>query len=208
MTVDIKDCDINNDYFHFTNRKNIDSILNNGLIPSIGTASELVGDKENVSVSKGGKGIMGIINSFIYKFSKELKVSEIPDEYKKYFLELPDFKSNDPIDKDSACKAMIRKLKDEVYLRVKIDKEQLDQAEIGGLTGYDVKLPMKLDKTNLDVVTDSDNKVLSAYDVASYIYEKAKSIDTFREMNSDFFYMFEMKDKNKISDLDEDFEQR
>ena len=31
MIIDINKCNLNEDYFHFTNRKNIESILNNGL---------------------------------------------------------------------------------------------------------------------------------------------------------------------------------
>mgnify|MGYP004728129951 FL=1 len=192
MTVDIKNCDFNNDYFHFTNKANVNSILNNGLIPMLGTASKLVNDRENVSISKGGKGIMGIINSFIYKFNNELRAVDIPEEYKKYFTEISNFNSNDFISLENCCKAMIRKLKDEVYFRIMISNEQLKKAKIGGLTGYDVNLPMKIDKTNIEIITDSNNKVLSAYDVAEYIYKKAKDIDIFRKMHHDFFYMFEM----------------
>lgn len=193
MIINIKNCDFNNDYFHFTNKSNIDSILNNGLIPAIGVASQLVNDRENVSVSKGGKGIMGIINSFIYKFYQEMRISDIPKEYHKYFIEISNFEFNDDISKEIVCKAMIRKLKDEVYFRVRLDKEQLAKAKIGGLTGYDVNLPMKIDKSNLEIIVDSNNKVLSAYDVAKYVYYKAKDIDIFRKMHNDFFYMFEMK---------------
>lgn len=192
MTIDIQDCDINNDYFHFTNKSNVDSILNNGLIPTIGVASKLVNDRANVSVSKGGKGIMGIINSFIYKFYQEMKISDIPEDYKKYFLEIKNFELNDFISKETACNAMIRKLKDEVYFRVKLNEEQLSNAKIGGLTGYDVNLPMKIDKSQLEIITDENNKVLSAYDVAQYIYNKAKNIEVFRNMHNDFFYMCEM----------------
>ncbi|HJJ04556.1 MAG TPA: hypothetical protein OIM45_01525 [Clostridiaceae bacterium] len=192
MTIDIQDCDINNDYFHFTNKSNVDSILNNGLIPTIGVASKLVNDRANVSVSKGGKGIMGIINSFIYKFYQEMKISDIPEDYKKYFLEIKNFELNDFISKETACNAMIRKLKDEVYFRVKLNEEQLSNAKIGGLTGYDVNLPMKIDKSQLEIIIDENNKVLSAYDVAQYIYNKAKDIEVFRKMHNDFFYMFEM----------------
>lgn len=192
MTIDIQDCDINNDYFHFTNKLNVDSILNNGLIPTIGVASKLVNDRANVSVSKGGKGIMGIINSFIYKFYQEMKISDIPEDYKKYFPEIKKFELNDFISKETACNAMIRKLKDEVYFRVKLNEEQLSNAKIGGLTGYDVNLPMKIDKSQLEIITDENNKVLSAYDVAQYIYNKAKDIEVFRKMHNDFFYMFEM----------------
>lgn len=206
MTIDIKKCDLNNDYFHFTNKKNINGILNKGLIPSIGAASSLVGDRPNVSVSKGGKGIMGIINSFIYKFANEISISEIPYEYRKYFTEITNFNSDEIISKDIVCKAMTRKLKDEVYFRVRLSEEQLKEAKIGGLTGYDVNLPFKIDSANLDIVTDSDNKVLSAYDVARHIYERTKNIDIFRNMHEDFFYMLEMeeKDKNTVHDLEDD----
>ena len=192
MTINIQDCDINNDYFHFTNKANVNGILNEGLIPKIGVASKLVNDRENVSVSKGGKGIMGIINSFIYKFYQKIKISDIPDEYKKYFVEINDFNANDYISKEIACKAMIRKLKDEVYFRVILNKEQLSSAKIGGLTGYDVNLPTKIDKSQIDIITDDNNKVLSAYDVVKYIYNKAKDIEVIRNMHPDFFYMFEM----------------
>ena len=205
MIVDIKNCDINNDYFHFSNRKNVDSILNNGLRLSVGTASKLVGDASNVSVSKGGKGIIGIINSFIYKFSRELKTSEIPEEYRKYFLEISDFESSNSISRDVACKAMTRKLKDEVYFRVQLDEDEIAQAQIGGLTGYDVSLPMEIDKSKVDIITDSNETVLSAYDVARFVYERAKNIDIIRNMHEDFFYMFEMREQdNSLESKDGD----
>lgn len=205
MIVDIKNCDINNDYFHFSNRKNVDSILNNGLRPSVGTASKLVGDASNVSVSKGGKGIIGIINSFIYKFSRELKTSEIPEEYRKYFLEISDFESSNSISRDVVCKAMTRKLKDEVYFRVQLDEDEIAKAQIGGLTGYDVSLPMGIDKSKVDIITDSNETVLSAYDVARFVYERAKNIDVIRNMHEDFFYMFEMREQdNSLESKDGD----
>jgi len=197
MTIDIKDCDINNDYFHFTNKANVNSILNNGLIPSVGTASELVGDRPNVSVSRGGKGIMGIINSFIFKFSG-LKASEIPEEYKKYFQEITDFEADTLISKDDACKAMARKLKDEVYFRVELSEVELKQAKVGALTQYDINLPMAIDSSKLDILTDSNNKVLTAYDVAMNVYERAKNIDVIRDRHGDFFYMFEMNEQDRM----------
>ena len=73
------------------------------------------------------------------------------------------------------------------------------------MTGYDIKLPMQIEKSNLDVITDSNNKMLSAYDVARYVYEKTKDKDIFRKMHSDFFYMFEMKERN-IDYNKDDFE--
>lgn len=206
ITVDINKCDLNEDYFHFTNRENAESILNNGLIPSVGSASQFVGDRPNVSVSQGALGMMGIINSFIFEFSN-CKPSEIPEEYRRYFTEISDFESDALVGRDNTCRAMIRKLQDEVYFRVSLTKEELDQAEVGGITRYDTKLPMKIDKSRLSILTDSSNKVLSAYDVTKYIYEKAKNIDAVRNYCSDYIYMFEMgeidkfKQQDNVSDL-------
>ena len=196
MIINIDNCDFNNDYFHFTNKTNINSILNEGLKPKIGVASKLVGDRANVSVSKGGKGIMGIINSFIYKFYMGLRIIDIPQEYRHYFLEIDDFNSKDSISKDIACRAMIRKLKEEVYLRIILDDEKLKQAKVGGLTGYDVNLPIEIDKSCIEIITNEENRILSAYEVAKYVYEKAKDKEIFRKMHEDFFYMHEMKECN------------
>lgn len=205
MMIDIKDCDFNNAYFHFSKKTNIDSILNNGLFPSIGTASQLVEDCPNVSVSQGGKGIMGIINSFIYVFSTKIKISEIPEEYKKYFIEILDFNSDGPINKDIIYRAMIRKLQDEVYFQIELNEKQLEQAKIGGLTGFDIKLPMPIDKTKIKIITDSNHNVLSAYDVAFYIYQKTRNIDVFRFFHGDFFSMFETGKQNAIVDFNSDY---
>ena len=206
MIVDIKKCDINNDYFHFTNKRNIDSILNNGLIPQVGTASKLVDDRPNVSISKGGKGIMGIINSFIFKFENEMKISDIPEEYRKYFTEIDDFTQSGNISTDIACKAVRRKLSDEVYFRVIPTEEQLKNAKIGGITEYDVNLPDAIGNHQIDIVTDSNNKVLSALDVARYVYEKARDIEEFREMHPGFFHMFELDEKQIIENVEDDIE--
>lgn len=206
MTVVINDCDINNDYFHFTNKRNIDSILNNGLIPQVGAASQLVDDRPNVSISKGGKGIMGIINSFIYKFENEMKISDIPEEYRKYFTEITDFNQDETISKTIACKAMKRKLDDEVYFRVIPTEEQLRGALIGGMTGYDINLSETISKDQIDIVTDSNNKVLTALDVAKFVFEKAKDIDVFREMHPAFFDMFELEEEQNLQHEVSDFE--
>ena len=80
-------------------------------------------NRSNVSISKGGKGIMGIINSFIYKFENEMKISEIPEEYRKYFTEITDFNQERTISRIIACNAMKRKLSDEVYFRVNPTEE-------------------------------------------------------------------------------------
>lgn len=204
--INIQNCDLNNDYFHFTNKKNINSILNNGLIPQVGTASKLVFDRPNVSISKGGKGIMGIINSFIFKFREETKISEIPEEYRKYFTEISDFTKDDTVSNNIACNAVKRKLDDEVYFRVRPTDEQLENAKVGGFTGYDINLPDAIGKDQIDIVTNSDNKVLSALDVAKYVYDKAKDIDVFREMHPGFFNMFELDNKENFYNEQTDIE--
>jgi hypothetical protein len=202
MVIDIKDCDINNDYFHFTNKKNVNSILNNGLKPSIGASSQLVNDRPNVSISKGGKGIMGIINSFIYKYTNEINMSQIPEEQRKYFKEINNFESNSKISEEIAYKAMKRKLQDEVYFRVKPSESQLEEARIGGLTGYDINLPTEIGQDQLDIITDSNNKVMSALDVVQYIYERAKNIEAVRKMHPEFFKMFETREMPENDDLE------
>ena len=107
-------------------------------------------------------------------------------------IHIKDCDLTDCISREIAYKAMIRKLKDEVYFRVVLNKEQLANAKIGGLTGYDVNLPMKIDKSQIEIITDDNNKVLSAYDVAKYVYERAKNIEVIRNIHPDFFYMFEI----------------
>lgn len=87
--VDIQNIDLNDSFFHFTLKDNLNSIEENGLLSQIGDASELVGDKPRVYLSKGAKGILGIKNSFIYKF-KGLRICDIPEGYKKYFSKMND----------------------------------------------------------------------------------------------------------------------
>lgn len=199
MSINIDNCNFRDDYFHFSNQANVASILKVGLQPSAGAASQLVGHDKNVSVSKGAKGIMGIINSFIYVFSTKVKLSEIPEEYQKYFPQFTNFTLDQPIPKDIVCEAIRRKLQDEVYFRVEIDDNQLDQAKIGGLTGYDIKLPMAIEPSKVSLITDNNNRVLSAYDVAGYIYEKGKDVDVFRFMHDDFFYLFDQVQQNTMT---------
>lgn len=189
MVIDINDCDLNEDYFHFTNKANVNSILTYGLKPRVGAASQMVGDSPNVSVSQGAKGIMGIINSYIYMFANT-QIKNIPETYKKYFSDIKDFSSEELVGKTLASRAMIRKLKDEVYFRVIMDKSKLDNAVVGGLTEFDIKISESIDKGYLTLV-GYNGTVIDAYQFVEYIYQKAKDVEIFRELNSDFFNMFE-----------------
>lgn len=189
MNIDINSVDLNEDYFHFTNIKNVESILNEGLKPMVGAASKMIDDRPNVSISQGAKGIMGIVNSFVFMFANR-SISNIPEEFRKYFSEIDDFSSQKLVGKEIACRAMERKLKEEVYFRVNVTEEEVNEARIGGFTGFDVNLPYGIDKSKLQLITENDN-VMSAYDVCSFIYEKTKDIEIFRKMNDDFFYMMD-----------------
>lgn len=201
--IDVNSCDLNEDYFHFTNVANVESILNTGLLPSVGIASKMVEDRPNVSLSQGGKGVMGIVNSFIYMF-KVMKVNEIPNEFRKYFIDdINDFTMDELVGLDLACRAVARKLKDEVYFRVDIDESVIEkEARIGGFTGFDINLPVAIDKSNLQLVA-REGEVITALDFAKFIYEKAKDFDIFREMNGDFFHMFEMDQTDLSLDSEE-----
>lgn len=87
---------------------------------------------------------------------------------------------------------MKRKLNDEVYFRVISTQEQLKNAKIGGITRYDVNLLDAITKDQIEIVTDSNNKVLSALEVCEYIFKRAKDIEVFRNWHSDFFNIFEI----------------
>jgi hypothetical protein len=103
----IKDIDMNNAYFHFTEKGNLKSIAQNGLKAQIGDASKLVDDKSRVCFSQGVKGILGIKNSFIWEF-EHAKICDIPEGYKKYF-DIKDFSSTDLIPKEIVYEALKRK---------------------------------------------------------------------------------------------------
>lgn len=190
MKICLDNCDFNEGYFHFTNIRNVERIIEQGLIPSIGAASKLVNDRKNVSISKGFRGVLGIINSFILVF-KNLKICKIPDEFKKYFNMIENFNDENYVSPEMVNIAIKNKLKDEVYIYINSSDIDIEQARIGGLTGYDINLDSVIDNDKIKIITDNEGNIISAYDVVSFIYEKVKEIDIVREMNEDFFEMME-----------------
>lgn len=201
--IKLSECDLNEGYYHFTNAKNVESILYNGLEARVGTASKMVNDRPNVSLSQGGKGVFGIINSFIHVLSKK-KINEIPEDFRKYFNDVKDFSSDEIISRDSVCNAIINKLKDEAYIYINLDEELLSDVRIGGLSGYDINLPNGIDSSKLKVITDDDGNILSSYDIVSYMYEKVKNNNIWKEFNQDLFYMMEFNQITKEnSDLND-----
>lgn len=196
--IKLSECDLNEGYYHFTNVKNVESILNTGLEARIGTASKMVNDRPNVSLSQGAKGVFGIINSFIHVLSKK-KINEIPEDFRKYFNDVRDFSSDEIISRDSVCNAIVNKLKDEAYIYINLDEKFLSDAKICGLTGYDINLPNGIDSSKLKVITDDNGNVLSSYDIVFYMYEKVKNNNIWKEFNQDLFYMMEFSQTSKES---------
>lgn len=185
----IKDIDMNNAYFHFTEKGNLKSIAQNGLKAQIGDASKLVDDKSRVCFSQGVKGILGIKNSFIWEF-EHAKICDIPEGYKKYF-DIKDFSSTDLIPKEIVYEALKRKFENEVYLVVDAKEgEDFLPEEINGLgSNFDVKgkeghdiSPKKISKL---VIPNANN----AWETIQYVYnnliEKNPDIEgIIRMMNS------------------------
>ena len=191
--MNINDCDLNEDFFHFTNRRNVESILEKGLIATCGTASQMINDRPNVSVSYTFRGVAGILNSFIYTFATKTSPATLPEEFREYFKEVTDYSSTEPLGYEAACLGVARKLKDEVYIRVDLTQEDVDAARIGGgFTGFDINLPYSIPPEKVDVVTDEEGTPISAYDFAKIIYEGTKDKEAIRYFHGDFFRMFEM----------------
>lgn len=116
-TTNIKDINLVDSFFHFTLRENLESIQNHGLLPNIGAASQVVNEqKPRVYMSKGGKGVLEIKNSFIHKL-KELRICDIPLEYRKYFS-IKDFSSTEQIPEETIYEAMEKRFRDEIYFKV------------------------------------------------------------------------------------------
>lgn len=195
-SVSIEDIDLNNSFFHFTARDNLESIEEKGLIAQIGDASRMVNDKPRVCLSKGGKGILGIKNSFIHMF-RELRICDIPDEYRKYFS-ISDFSSTEQVSAELVYDAMEKRFKDEVYLKVDAQEgEDFSLDEVHGIgSAFDIK-----GKENHDIDSDKLSKVNApegdnALDIVQYIYRRLLERnpgkeDIIRSMNSDLTGMID-----------------
>ena len=157
---------------------------------------------KRVYLSKGAKGVLGIKNSFIYEF-KKLKICEIPNEYRKYF-NIKDYKSIKIVSSENVYNAMIKRFKDEIYLKVDaIEGEDFLTENKYGLTSeYDIKGKENHDinakKLSL-IVTKHGN---TALDVIEYIYNKLLSnnpehIELIKEMNEELDKLFEYIKQNK-----------
>lgn len=111
--VDINTINLNDSYFHFIERSNLEEIDKEGL--------KVQGEDESgVHMSKGGKGILGTKNSFINEI-KQFKICEIPETYRKYF-DINNFENPEQVKPRQVYKAMGKKFKDEVCLLIEGEK--------------------------------------------------------------------------------------
>lgn len=175
VEVNIEDIDVNseNSYFHFTKREYLESIEKNGLRAQIGDASELVKDKSRVCLSRGGKGILGIKNSFLFEF-KNLRICDIPSGYRDYF-NIEDFSSEEKIEIKDIYDAFEKRFKDEVYLLVDAREGEDFKSEdvYGSSSDFDIK-----GIENHDISKDKLKKVVSpngsdtAFDIIKYMYNR------------------------------------
>ncbi len=200
--INIEDIDINNSYFHFTEKSNLSSIEEQGLKAQVGDASKMVNDRPRVCLSKGGKGLLGIKNSFIYEF-KKLKICDIPEGYRKYFS-IKDFSSNEIIETTAVYDALEKRFKDEIYLLVDAQEgEDFFSEEIHGFgSTFDIK-----GKENHDIKVEKLSKLItpngnSTFDVIQYIYNRLLEKnpgkeDLIRSMNADLSEMLQYINERK-----------
>ena len=201
QTIKLSECDVNKKYFHFTNKKNIWGILNFWLQPKIWPASKLVNDVPNVSISKGERGMFGIIDSFIIKFS-EMQINKIPEEFKIYFTDIDNFSSKKILSKASVYNAICNKLKEDVYIYIDTNpRDQIFQdakfnSWMSDFCLFDIWVHYSIEPSKLRVITDENGHILSSYDVISHLFEKAQNDCCIRLNFPNLFKMMKFVGKN------------
>ena len=179
--INIKSVDLNNSYFHFTDILNLDSIEQRGLEARVGENTNLVGGTgKRIYVSKGIKGILSIIDTFLIKF-EETRICDIPLSQRKYFSDIDDFSGEGTPTKEQIYAAFRNEMRDRVYLLVDIASEDFleeDNKHWGG-TSYDIycKENHNIGQEKLSIVsTDKGSTaldvIIEAYDIAYKIFKE------------------------------------
>lgn len=168
--IKFENININEVYFHFTEKSNLKSIERYGLKSQVGEASKFVGDKSRVCLSRGIRGMLGIKNSFIWEF-EHAKICDIPEGYRKYF-DIIDFSSTEIIPKEIVYEALKRKFENEVYLIVDAKEgEDFLSEEIGGIgSDYDIKGIEGHDISSKKISELSLPNIYNAWEIIQYVY--------------------------------------
>lgn len=205
--INIEDIDLNNSYFHFTERINLPSIESEGLKAQVGDASGLVQDEPRVCLSQGGKGILGIKNSFIFEF-KKLRICDIPEGYREYF-DISDFSSKEQVQENAVYDALEKRFKNEIYFVVDAEEGvDFSREDIHGMgSNFDIKgkINHDIEPAKLSILTTPNGN--SAFDVIEYVYNRLLAKNPGKEyliksMNSDLAQMMDYlqtKDKKGFS---------
>jgi len=203
-TVNIKDINLIDTFFHFTLRENLESIQKHGLLPNIGAASKIVNEeKPRVYMSKGGKGILEIKNSFIHKF-KGLRICDIPVEYRKYF-NIKDFSSNAQATEELIYEAMEKRFKDEIFFKVDaIEGEDfLPEDAIKEIRNIKGKENHSIDAKKLTLLVSDAGP--TALNIVEYLYNRLLEIarekgveDSVRKACSDLDGLFQYINKRDL----------
>ena len=221
--VNVSGIDLNNSYFHFTRRDNLGRISREGLKPQIGGASKMKNEEQSrVYLSRGGKGIIEIKNSFIHEF-KKLRVCDIPEEYRKYF-DIKDYSSQEQVDEKTVYDAMEKRFKDEIYFQVsaKEGEDFLIEEQYDGVFAEDFSRESLREMFEQNPERDIKGKVNhtispeqltrlstekgdTAFDIVKYLYnrllENAKKVgkeDSVKWANSDLNSFFEYIEQREI----------
>ena len=209
--VDVSGIDLNNSYFHFTKRDNLGRISREGLKPQIGDASKMNKEEQSrVYLSQGGKGIIGIKNSFIHEF-KKLRICDIPEEYRKYF-DIKDYSSQEQVDEKKVYDAMEKRFKDEIYFQVSAKEWEdfLIEEQCNGIFNPERDIKGKVNHTIRpeQLTRLSTKKGDTAFDIVSYLYnrllENAKkvgkedAVNSVKEFNADLNSFFEYIKQREI----------
>ena len=192
-TIRIEDVDLNRTFFHFTDKENLESIKMYGLVAKCGDSSLLVNDKSRVCLSQGGKGLLGIKNSFLYTF-KHTRICDIPYSFRKYFS-IMDFTSEDYPLENQVNEAMIKKYLDEIYFGVDavLGEDYLKDEMHGFTTSFDIKgiENHDIDVSKLSLVMSSEG--FSALDIMRYVYKRLQQVfsdEMIKDMLSDLYDFF------------------
>lgn len=133
--------------FHFTNKKNLESILEKGLLPSnTGEISGTTGrEQPAVFFSKGFRGTLGTINRFLINISR-MPLSEHKEYYEKTFPQIYN-EVNSITDEEWLYKVAHECLKNKIYLVLNLNgvfKDEWDMAT-------------REEKEKLDYIIDDTN---------------------------------------------------
>ena len=155
--IDIREIDLENGYFHFTNKDNIKNIAKNNLLPMIGKNSYLIEETEKIFFSVGASNILKTHDVWLkwlmnrlfgsYSLSCNCDNKTYDEKIKIWINEFLSKKYQKDTDKkDILFNKYYEEMSNNIYLNLNLSKE-IDFSE----NDYDeVKLRLSKNKDNID----------------------------------------------------------